>query len=141
MCLPSQAARADDEAVTDGERPRKGGVQSSDVKGLGRFLADLRTAKRLTLRDVEEASGKTVSNAYLSQLENGHITSPHPNILHSLSQVYSVPYETLMEKAGYLTPGGAPSIATFAIGEDLTQEEQEKLLEYLAFIRSRRVNE
>jgi HTH-type transcriptional regulator, competence development regulator len=127
--------------VADAERSRKGGVHSGDAKGLGRFLADLRAAKRLTLRDVEEASGKTVSNAYLSQLENGHITSPHPNILHTLSQVYGVPYETLMEKAGYITSGAAPSVATFAIGEDLTTEEQEKLLEYLAFIRSRKAHE
>ncbi len=131
----------DDQAVSGAERPRKGGVHPGDAKGLGPFLADLRRAKRLTLRDVEEASGKTVSNAYLSQLENGHISSPHPNILYTLSQVYGVPYETLMEKAGYITPGGAPSVATFPIGDDLTKEEQEKLLEYLAFIRSRRAHE
>jgi len=37
---------------------------------LGPLLADLRTAKRLSLRQVEEATGKAVSNAYLSQLEN-----------------------------------------------------------------------
>lgn len=130
-------------AVGDRERSRKSGPPPGDTKGqaLGRFLADLRAAKRLTLRDVEEASGKTISNAYLSQLENGHISSPHPNILHTLAGVYGVPYETLMEKAGYITPGAAPSVATFAIGEDLTNEEQEKLLEYLAFIRSRRAHE
>jgi HTH-type transcriptional regulator, competence development regulator len=117
-------------------------VNPGDAKGLGPYLADLRAAKRLKLRDVEEASGKTVSNAYLSQLENGRISSPHPNILYTLSQVYGVPYETLMEKAGYITPGRAPSVATFAIGgEDLTNDEQEKLLEYLAFIRSRRAHE
>ncbi len=126
--------------MTEGERRRKGGAHQGEAKGLGRFLADVRAAKQLTLRDVEEASGKTVSNAYLSQLEKGHITSPHPNILHTLSQVYGLPYETLMEKAGYIKSGGAPSVATFAIGEDLTTEEQEKLLEYLAFIRSRRGN-
>ena len=127
--------------MSDAERPRKAGVRAGETKGLGSFLADLRAAKRLTLRDVEEASGKTVSNAYLSQLENGHISSPHPNILHALSQVYGVPYESLMEKAGYIRPAGAPSLATFALGEDLTKEEQERLLEYPAFIRSRRTHE
>lgn len=127
--------------MADAPRARKGGVNSIAARGLSRFLTDLRTTKRLTLRDVEEASGKAVSNAYLSQLENGHITSPHPNILHALSRVYGVAYEVLMEKAGYITPGGVPVAATFAIGEDLTQEEQEKLLEYLAFIRSRRTDE
>lgn len=108
---------------------------------LGAVLADLRTAKGLSLRDVEEATGKSVSNAYLSQLENGKIQKPSPNVLHSLSGVYAVPYEALMEKAGYLLPsedGGGPRrrLTAFAI-DDLTAEEEEELLKYLAFLRSR----
>ena len=92
---------------------------------LGSLLADLRTAKRLSLRQVEEATGKAVSNAYLSQLENGKIHKPSPNVLHSLSGVYAVPYEALMEKAGYLLPledsvgGRKRRLAAFAI-DDLT---------------------
>jgi HTH-type transcriptional regulator, competence development regulator len=115
--------------------------ESAERNTLGAFLADLRRAKRLTLRDVEEATEKAISNAYLSQLENGHISRPHPNILHTLAQLYGASYETLMEKAGYIAPGGKRRVATFAIGEDLTEEEQEKLLEYLVFIRSRRPQE
>ena len=67
---------------------------------LGAVLADLRRAKGLSLREVEEATGKAVSNAYLSQLENGKIRKPSPNVLHSLAAIYAVPYEALMEKAG-----------------------------------------
>lgn len=108
---------------------------------LGVLLADLRRVKGLSLRDVEEATGKAVSNAYLSQLENGKIRKPSPNVLHSLSGVYAVPYETLMEKAGYLLPseqgeGRRRRLAAFAI-DDLTAEEEEELLKYLAFLRSR----
>jgi transcriptional regulator with XRE-family HTH domain len=108
---------------------------------LGAVLADLRTAKGFSLREVEEASGKAVSNAYLSQLENGKIQRPSPNVLHSLSGVYAVPYEALMEKAGYLLPsedggGRRKRLAAFAI-DDLTAEEEEELLKYLAFLRSR----
>jgi transcriptional regulator with XRE-family HTH domain len=108
---------------------------------LGALLADLRRAKGLSLREVEEATGKAVSNAYLSQLENGKIQKPSPNVLHSLSAVYAVPYEALMEKAGYLLPsedqgGRRRRIAAFAI-DDLTAEEEEELLKYLAFLRSR----
>lgn len=109
---------------------------------LGALLADLRTAKGLSLREVEEATGKAVSNAYLSQLENGKIKKPSPNVLQSLAEVYVVPYETLMEKAGYLLPpegknaGRRRRLAAFAI-EDLTAEEEEELLKYLAFLRSR----
>jgi transcriptional regulator with XRE-family HTH domain len=108
---------------------------------LGALLADLRTAKGLTLREVEEASDNAVSNAYLSQLENGKIKKPSPNVLHSLAEVYVVPYEALMEKAGYLLPnerggGRRKRLAAFAI-DDLTAEEEEELLKYLAFLRSR----
>ncbi len=109
---------------------------------LGVLLADLRRAKGLSLRDVEEATDKAVSNAYLSQLENGKIQKPSPHVLHSLSGVYAVSYETLMEKAGYLLPpqeGGGRRrrrLAVFAI-DDLTAEEEEELLKYLAFLRSR----
>ena len=111
---------------------------------LGALLADLRAAKGLSLRQVEEATARDVSNAYLSQLEKGKIQQPSPSILHRLAAVYAVPYEALMEKAGYLLPSsdGASSgrrmrLAAFAI-DDLTAEEEEELLKYLAFIRSRR---
>jgi hypothetical protein len=62
-------------------------------------------------------------------------------VLHSLAAVYAVPYEVLMEKAGYLLPpedggGRRKKLAAFAI-DDLTAEEEEELLKYLAFLRSR----
>jgi transcriptional regulator with XRE-family HTH domain len=105
----------------------------------------LRTAKGLSLREVEEATGKDVSNAYLSQLENGKIKKPSPNVLHCLAEVYAVPYEALMEKAGYLLPSkdgdgrrkrGPNRLAAFAI-DDLSTVEEEELLKYLAFLRTR----
>jgi len=127
---------------SDGKRPRR--KRSGFVgqpSALGALLADIRTAKGLTLREVEEATGKAVSNAYLSQLENGKIKKPSPSVLHSLAEVYVVPYETLMEKAGYLLPtdgsGRRKRLAVFAI-DDLTAEEEEELLKYLAFLRSRK---
>jgi transcriptional regulator with XRE-family HTH domain len=71
---------------------------------LGALLADLRTAKGLSLREVEEATGKAVSNAYLSQLENGKIKKPSPNVLHSLAEIYAVPYEGASELLGEAWP-------------------------------------
>ena len=108
---------------------------------LGALLADLRTAKGLSLREVEQATDRAVSNAYLSQLESGKIKKPSPHVLHRLAEVYVVPYEALMEKAGYLLPsendgGRRKRLAAFAI-DDLTAEEEEELLKYLAFLRSR----
>ena len=109
---------------------------------IGVVLADLRKAKGLSLREVQEATGGAVSNAYLSQLERQKIKKPSPNVLRSLAEVYGVPYETLMEKAGYLLPdtegrdGPRRRLAVFAI-DDLTAEEEEELLKYLAFLRFR----
>jgi len=126
-----------------GRRPRR---KRPPVVGrpnqLGGLLADLRTAKGLSLRQVEEASDKAVSNAYLSQLEKGKIRKPSPNVLHSLAAVYAVPYEALMEKAGYLLPSeGSKAARRRRLGalaiDDLTAEEEEELLKYLAFLRSR----
>lgn len=109
---------------------------------LGQYLAALRMAKRMSLRDVEEATNKAVSNAYLSQLEHGKITKPSPNVLHSLAGVYGVPYETLMEKAGYIfaldekpKDSRHGRVAAFA-NEQLTAEEEEELLRYLGYLRT-----
>ena len=128
-------------ARTNG-RKRSGAPRTRSA--LGTLLADLRGAKGFSLREVEEATDREVSNAYLSQLEQGKIQQPSPSILHRLAAAYAVPYEALMEKAGYLQPsadgvasGRRKRLAAFAI-DDLTAEEEEELLKYLAFIRSRK---
>ena len=111
---------------------------------LGQYLAAIRTDRQMTLREVEEATSKRVSNAYLSQIENDKIRKPSPNILHSLAEIYAISFENLMDKAGYLMPSTRHSdderhgrVATFA-EYNLTDEEESELLQYLQFLRSRR---
>ena len=111
---------------------------------LGGLLADLRTTRGFTLRQVEEATGNAVSNAYLSQLEKGRVQKPSPHVLQRLAVVYAVPYESLMEKAGYLAPSNGEGaqrkhrrLSAVAL-DDLSPEEEVELLRYLAFIRSRK---
>lgn len=113
------------------------------AESLGAYLKTLRLGVEMTLRDVEEATNRAVSNAYLSQLENSRISKPSPNVLHALATVYGVSYGGLMERAGYVSPAGSKpegerhgSAATYAV-ENLTAEEERALLEYLAFMRSR----
>ena len=119
-------------------------ARSSSKRTLGKHLASLRSAAQLSLRQVEEATDREVSNAYLSQLENDKISKPSPNILHALSQVYSTSYEDLMERAGYLPAPSAVSsarrqarAATFAI-ENLAPDEEKALIAYLSFIRQQK---
>ena len=115
---------------------------SEEASGLGEYLKNVRKVQQHTLRDVEETTG--VSNAYLSQLEQGKMTKPSPHILHKLATFYGVPYEKLMEKAGYISPAATGSkkartgrLAASSMG-DISSDEEEKLLEYLAFLRSKK---
>ncbi|MEZ5632425.1 MAG: helix-turn-helix transcriptional regulator [Burkholderiaceae bacterium] len=111
---------------------------------LGQYLASIRNDRKMSLRQVEEASGKEVSNAYLSQLENGKILQPSPTILNKLAEIYKIEYITLMELAGYL-PAAANRvegqrhgrIATFA-EHNLTPDEEAELMDFLKHIRSRK---
>ena len=110
---------------------------------LGQYLKTARTAQGLSLRAVEEATGKEVSNAYLSQLETGKVKRPSPHVLYALSQALAIPYEALMERAGYVVSqaqrdGAAKhgKAATFAI-DNLTAEEEDALRDHLAFLRWR----
>jgi HTH-type transcriptional regulator, competence development regulator len=121
---------------------------TDDISGtkltLGRYLASIRADRGLTLRQVEEATNKEVSNAYLSQIENDKIQKPSPNVLHVLAELYAISYEKLMEMAGYFTSSARRAegqrhgrIPTFA-EHNLTPEEETQLMDYLQFIRRRR---
>ena len=99
----------------------------------------------MTLREVEEATNKEVSNGYLSQLESGRISKPSPHILYTLSSVLNADYQVLMHRAGYILPGRAGRApgakhgraATYAI-DNLSADEESQLLEYLNFLRTKK---
>lgn len=110
----------------------------SDLNEFGEYLKKARQAKGLSLRAVEEVTG--VSNAYLSQLEQGKIRQPSPVILHKLSQLYELSYADIMRSVGYPVPGDEETqTGTLAarIGP-VTEEEEEELVDYLKFLRSKK---
>ncbi len=109
-------------------------------KVLGDYLVLLRLAKKLTLRQVEEATEGNVSNGYLSQIEKAVVKQPSPNILYHLAEVYGSSYELLMTKAGHKVPQGSGRAAnrTGLSLRDLSPEEERELLRYLRFIRERK---
>src|SRR5690349_12921780 len=96
-------------------------TKAPDQANLGAYINSVRRGLDMSLRDVEEATNKEVSNAYLSQLENGKISKPSPHILYSLASVLKVEYEELMRRAGYIAPSTRDDktkhgkAATFAI--------------------------
>jgi len=94
------------------------------------------------LSAVETARAARISAAYLSKLENDAVKKPSPTVLLQLGQALGVPYADLMRLSGYQVPGeSAPSpIATVsaALFADVTDEEREELLDYLAWYRARK---
>ncbi len=104
---------------------------------LGEYLKSAREKKGLSLRAVESEVG--VSNAYLSQIESNKIKQPSPIVLHGLSNLYEVSYETLMELAGYPVPGAtADRHSLYSRIGPTTKEEEDAVAEYLDFLRSRK---
>jgi transcriptional regulator with XRE-family HTH domain len=118
---------------------------NSDIEntGFSEYLKMIRLARKMSLRDVENACG--VSNAYLSQVEQGKVQKPSPQILHRLADAYLIGYDILMEKAGYITRKSSDTnashkqrsgrLAAASLGQ-LTGDEERELLKYLAYIRS-----
>lgn len=110
---------------------------------LGKYLASIRTDRAMSLREVEEATRKQVSNAYLSQIETEKIKQPSPNILHALAELYAIDFENLMQLAGYITSAKRADterhgrVATFA-EHNLTADEEAEMIRYLKFMRDRK---
>ena len=106
---------------------------------IGTVLRQAREVRELSAVDAARSAG--ISAAYLSKLKNDAVKRPSPNVLHQLSETLSVPYAELMRLTGYRVPmesnvsaAGTVSAALFA---DVTDDEREELLAYLAWYRAR----
>lgn len=112
---------------------------------VGSHLKAVRLAAGLTLRAVQERTSGRVKNGYLSQIENDEIKSPSPTILFDLSQVYGIDYADLLDKAGHPVPVSAATTSTTPIAgipaaalADLDDRERREVLDFLAYLKSRR---
>jgi HTH-type transcriptional regulator, competence development regulator len=106
----------------------------------GAVLRQARAVRAMSTLDAARAAG--ISPAYLSKLENDAVKKPSPHVLHQLSEALTVPYAELMRLNGYRVPGKSSASSSETIGAvffaDISDSEREELLEYLAWMRSRR---
>ncbi len=106
----------------------------------GAVLKQARDVRELTAVEAARAAG--ISAAYLSKLENDAVKKPSPHVLHQLSEALTVPYAELMRLSGYRVPGESKANTGDSVGAalfaELTDDEREELLEYLAWYRARR---
>lgn len=126
-----------------------------DFATIWEYLSSVREARGYTLSAVVDAvrgaiknkeleKQSAVSRGYLSQLEAGRYNNPSPYKLKALALVYNIPYELLMNKAGYLdeTSNKVKEDASFTLMlkevQDMTPNERESVLSYIEFVKSRR---
>ena len=113
---------------------------------LGDRLAEARQGRGWALREVERRTG--IHNAHLSQIENGGIARPNPNVLWTLAELYEIDYQELLRLAGHVEAGAADAAskrstvgaALRAMG-DLTPEEQREVLDHIEQLRKGRHSE
>jgi len=107
---------------------------------IGAVLKQAREVRELSAADAARAAG--ISAAYLGKLENDAVKKPSPHVLHQLSEALTVPYAELMRLSGYRVPGVPDRNAADTVGAalfaEITEDEREELLEYLAWYRARR---
>lgn len=113
-------------------------------KSLGKILKEARELKGISLRELEIQSG--ISNAYLSQLENDKIKKPSANTLYRLSELFNMNFDDLMVSAGIVEGRRNSTVHTghFAFSSAMgntTDEEQDKIIEYLKFLRHQTKND
>lgn len=119
---------------------RSYGYMGAKEHTLGSRLRELRSQKKLSLREVERLSG--VNSGYLSQLERDEIASPGPSTLQKLAATYEEPLSVLMLWAGYIEedPGElAPNAkrALSMLGDDITDDELRVIKTVLDTLRNK----
>lgn len=119
-------------------------AQSNEtMSNLGETLKSLRNQKKYTLKEIEEKLG--ISNAYLSQLENGKVKKPSANTLYKLAKLYNIDLDVLLYAAGIIEENPVEErremtkfISQLQYSSDgLTKEQKESVLQYLEFLKSR----
>jgi len=120
---------------TDGSKP---------ADAFGNWLKEIRTQKKLTLRELEKLTG--LSNSYLSQLERGERGIPRIIILKKISDGLSISLKNVNRVVEIAVTGGdiidqewmLPNFAQIIRKyEKLTPENKSLLLDFLDMIFKR----
>jgi len=87
------------------------------MKEFGEFLAKLRKAKNVSVRDV--AKEIQLSDPYLYQVESGKKALTDPESFNKLAKYFEIDVKELLEKAGYI------------IGEEDEEQKVDKVLQHI----------
>lgn len=105
---------------------------------LGKYIAEHRIAKNLTLRKLAEIAN--ISHTEIYRLENGSRKHPSPLLLKSIANALGTNFDEIMKAAGYMdnvSPSPTNSIPIFS-ANDLTEQEIEEVQDFIDFLRNKR---
>ena len=113
---------------------------------LGGQLQTVRDTRGLSLKSVADPA--EISPTYLQKLERGEVRNPSPHVLHRLAGVLDVSYVELMKLAGYVVPAssaeseggrnGSSILAQALSSEDLSEDEERQVADFLAYLRHKK---
>jgi transcriptional regulator with XRE-family HTH domain len=124
-------------------------VDSRRAESLGEYVRRVRTDKGLSTTDVETASrrggAKGISDAYVTRIENGHVTNVSPAKLEALAQGLGVNPEELYARVrgmplGPMSPTdfqtalqalGVEQFQAYGGVENLTDEDRQEIIAML----------
>jgi transcriptional regulator with XRE-family HTH domain len=102
---------------------------------LGHLLKSARAHRRLTLREVEAATG--IPNPHLSQIERGVIRRPDQQIVWKLSRLYHLDFALVWQWMGGGNEQNARFAAALNVLNDLSDVDLERATEYLERLNRR----
>lgn len=107
---------------------------------IGERIKMLRENHKYTLAEVGAAIGASVQSLY--KYENGIVTNIPSDKIEGLARIFSVSPAYLMgwedESASIEKSNDFINIAAHVDGEPLTEEEQEEVINFIKFIKSKR---
>src|ERR1700683_3431165 len=105
-------------------------AQSTDNQ-LGEYIRGRRIALGMSMRQLEDATG--IPRSGLSEIENGHRTTPSPEKLQRIAEALMVDYEDLYAVGGISRPEKLPEIDAYLrtrYRDELTASDRRSLERY-----------
>ncbi len=126
-----------------------------DFDTVSSYLAYVREIRGYSLQDVVDLIETAVahqtiqrhcslSRGYLFNLEAGKYNCPCPIKLQALAHVYNIPYELLLQKAGYWEKTNDKGLQNSTLSliqrelQEFTSDELQSLIEFIDFVKSKR---
>ena len=123
---------------------------------LSDYIRKMRKRKGWSQRDLATASG--ISNAEISRIEAGKRKEPSSSVLKAIANALNIPVEELLQQAGVIEKGravvdevlervestnvselsAASSSDKYSLPRDLTDDELQDIMQYVAFLKSKR---